>query len=884
MSVLAVYREPFGIQPEVRHMLEGLSLAEMAERMGSTLPAEFPAHGIICVNGRAVHREWWPRVRPKAQARGKRVEVTFHCPPRGGGGEDGGGKQIFALLATIALIAITGGIAANGIASLGIKGGTLLSRVVAAGVGIVGSMLIAGMSQPPTAKLNENAKKIVNEGAAAAEGNVLEPNGPVPRVVGQRKVYPPLACEPFTYYDGRDEVVEAVFCLAGPHQLTDIRVGQAPIADVGVEYEVREGWPGDFPLTLVRRQSRSEQVQQELVGHAVDDSDGRSLASETGGLADALPQPYLAVTRRAPDVHQLQIAFPQGLHEKGSETVLMRVPIRIRIRAVGEAVWRNLPEIHFQAANLRQLRATIQLEWSDDPASSPSAVAGEGFVEARRLAVGQSIAPVSADWVADPWFGTSGDEYMSQANLGSTGVLYTVLTRYTARFVLGTDEFPPGRYEVEIRRGAAFYNSAYVSSAYTVSGTVWDLFGAQGTPGLIVQSRDGISDSLYLVRSVSIWNEHPVPTDEFALIAVRARNRSLESVSCVAGGWVQDWDGVGWREWAVTSNPAAHLRDVWCGRLNSRPVPLSLLDSAGLVEWRAEGYSCNAVIEDQSVLDAAAILTGSGYARPYMSEVFGVVRDYDRSAEAPVQIFTPRNSSGFRYSKGFARLPDGLRVTYRDELDDYNPDQFVVARPGFVGTPRVLEQVTYEGPTTQAAAAARARYDLLQSMHRSTFYTLEAPVEAIVCRRGSLVGVQHDMLTRLSGSARIIDWQVDGAGEVTHLVLDSEVEVANEDDVLSVVDMLAVEDVLSLGQTTGVAVRGPTGVSDIVRVANASGSTDVLELEDPLPASVVTEGGLVAVGGTGQEYLRLIVFDMQAREDGSVALTLVDEAPQIWAT
>ncbi len=110
-------------------------------------------------------------------------------------------------------------------------------------------------------------------------------------------------------------------------------------------------------------------------------------------------------------------------------------------------------------------------------------------------------------------------------------------------------------------------------------------------------------------------------------------------------------------------------------------------------------------------------------------------------------------------------MPDGLRASFRDASQDYETRQIVVPRPGFVGTPRVLEQVTYEGPVTEAEVIARATYDQEQSRYRSTFYSLDAPVEAIVARRGDLVGVQHDLLSQFAGSARIVNWTLNGSGQ-----------------------------------------------------------------------------------------------------------------------
>ena len=80
MTILAVYREPFGIEPRVAYMPEGLTLAEMARQMPS-LPHDFADRGTICVNGRPVQRTAWRMIKPKPQHNGVPVEVTFRLPP-----------------------------------------------------------------------------------------------------------------------------------------------------------------------------------------------------------------------------------------------------------------------------------------------------------------------------------------------------------------------------------------------------------------------------------------------------------------------------------------------------------------------------------------------------------------------------------------------------------------------------------------------------------------------------------------------------------------------------------------------------------------------------------------------------------------------------------
>lgn len=880
---LAVYREFGSLKaPVVRYLPHGVTLAEMRAQM-TCLPHDFDARGVICINGRRVQRGAWHLITPKAVAHGVPVEVTFHAAPMGGG-KEGGGKNILATIAGIGLSIITAGIAGGALATkfgLGAafaKGG-IGALAAAAGVSLVGSLLLSSLVPPPVIP---TGKTISNPGAASAEGNVLEPNGPIPRVLGSRKVYPPLAMEPLTYFDGPDEVVEAVYVLAGPHQLTDIRVGAAAIEDMtNVTFEIREGFPGDLPITLLQRQGRTEALQTELRGYTVAANDGRTLEAPSGGLDTALPQPVTVGTRDKPDEQWLHLIWAGGLNRNASDSDYLRVPVRLRIREIGSSSWINLPELHFSAATQRQLRCSVKLVWTDDATISPAAAATEGWIEARIATPAQTAAPATPAWAADAYFDNgSGDTWLSASNLGASRVRHVALTRYAATILLDTAVFPKGRYEIEAVRGQQVRNADWSSSAYTVSGTVWDLFAYAGGTPQIAQTRNGISDTVVLLRSVSVWNEHPLPGDGMAIVAIRARNRQMERVSCHAGGWVRDWDGTDWRQWSITSNPAPHLYDIFAGRQNLDPVPLAVIDSAGLVAWRTAcadmGYQVNALIEDATVDDAARIVASCGYAKTYQSEIWGVVRDYDRSAEAPVQIFTPRNSSGFQWTKAFARLPEGFRVNFRDITRDYDTRQMTVFRPGVSDDTGRLEQVTYEGLVTEAEARARALYDQAQLEQRSVFYSLKAPAEAIICRRGDLVGVQHDILDIYGGSGRVIDITYDGAGDITSIRLDGAVPIRNNTDFLSSPDILAEPDILALGAQTGALIRR-AATNTVHQLGGVTGETDVLTFAAPVDPTGIGLGTLVSTGPLTHEVKRLIIFAIEPEEDLTATITMVDE-------
>lgn len=850
---LCVYREPFGFTPRAEHHTG--TIAQMVARM--RLPPEFSERGVVCINGQPVPRDVWPMVHPKPGI----TEVTFHLPPAGGGG--GGGKQVLAMVAAIALTAGTAAIAGGSLATAGgwFAKGSISALALASGTAAVGSLLLGALTAPPTF----GSADVRDTPESSADGNVLAANGPIPRVVGERKVFPPFAVEPFIYFDGQDEVVEAVYCLAGPHRLRDIRFGTAAISEMAsVQYQTREGWPADSDQTLVARQTKTEQLQAELKGYTTQE-DNQSALDITDGIASALPVAQNIATRVNPNEHWLQFVFPAGLSQNGDThgDQHVRVPLRIRIRREGTTEWINLPELHYEGASLQTLRATVKLRWvaEGQPGSAPLE-GWLGWTEGRIANPAQTIAPGFPAWQAHPWFSGAGTyDFLSPATAGASRVRNLRLSRYDAIVYLAAPQFPRGRYEIEVARGCGFKRDEYNAIGYTYQGEagtgVYDLFqyAISGTTPVAPHGLNGMSDRVMLLRSVSMWNDKPVPSgSELALIAVKARNRQLGQLSAVAGGYVQDWDGSGWSDWQVTSNPAPHLRDIYVGSLNAAAVPEDIIDNGLMTGFRQHcidrGYTVNALIEGRSMIEAARVVAACGYGQPYASEVWGVIWDRDRSAETPVQIFTPRNTANFSWEKAFSTLPDGFLVTYSDRTLGYESRQITVLRDGITVASRLLEQVTYDGIDTEAAAIARARFDLRQLEQRAVYYSVDAPAEAVVCRRGSLVGVQHHSLDATTASGRVV--AVDG-------------------------NTLRIDNVIPGGTARGIVIR--QGGIHIAAIADGADSTEVTLLT----AIPVAPGALFSAGPIGTEVARMIVFSVEPHADLTATLTLVDEAPGLWA-
>ena len=905
------WRPPFGSGPVYRDLrAPGQSIAEIVASVPD-LPARFASQGVVCINGEIVPRAMWPFVRPKPASEIVPVAVTLHLPLAGGGG-GGKGRNIFAIVAAIALAVVTYGVSTGvivgGLTGATAAGGaTLASTALAAGIGIAGSLAIAALTAPPS--LSGPAAEgtaSTEKQAASLAGNLLRPGAPIPRIIGTHKVYPPFACEPIVTIDGDDEYVEGVYCLAGPHKLEDIRVNDAPVAETdNVDFETREGWRSDEPLTLTTRQGRTIAPNIELTNIKVDpgDKSGNQLAHQQQPQSD-LPVWHTVVSRDAPDEIHIHLQLIEGLYDSSTPDATVFLPVRIRFRKKGDTAWINGPEFHIAESKPSRLNVAVRLLWADAPSPLPNPPTDRGVIRAWKSVPAQTIVPAFDGWDADSYFSAgTGNDYLDVSTLGTTNVRNVAIGSNDLTLYLDEGTFPKGRYEVQFMAGAAINESDFTVATYQISGQVRSPFGYRldSSTWRPADEQDK-GRRCVIARVVSIWNEHPIAARGLSLIAIKAKNQSINSVSVLASGYVRDWDGEGWNEWKVTSNPAPHYADILCGRENIDPLPLDLRDDASLVAWRsdciANGYECNMVVEGEGLDDTLRTVASCGYALKRQSEIWGVALDDDKSEEAPVQVFTPRNMAGFKWTKAFARLPDGFRAVFRDEENEYDEREIIVYAEGYTGGPDGrLEEIRYDGITSEALVRVRAAFDLAQARSRSTFYSGRAPAEYIVAAKGDLVAVQHDVLSRIWGAARIksvtVDEETDG-DYVSGVTLDSEIDVVNEPDMHEVTDMHAVTDMRNVGVSTGIAIRRADGAVSVHALSNATGETAELTFAEPVEDETVEidgdeipaigEGALVSAGASGKEYRRLIVFEAQPDTDLTAELTFVDEAPGLIRT
>lgn len=382
-----------------------------------------------------------------------------------------------------------------------------------------------------------------------------------------------------------------------------------------------------------------------------------------------------------------------------------------------------------------------------------------------------------------------------------------------------------------------------------------------------------VSQETAWVALQTIRPEYPLNLKTpMALIAVRVKathqlNGQLDNFNCLARRICLDYDHTTdtWVERA-TSNPAAHFRFALQSKANARPASDAGIDLDVLKDWhnfcRLHDLKYDRVLDDpsMSLRDVLAEIAAAGRAAPrHDGRKWGVV--IDRPQALPViDHFSPRNAHGFKLSRSYIRPPHGVRVQFLDAANDHKPAERLIPWPGHVGDITEVERWEMPGKTDAAEIYREVTRRMFEALHRPDVWRLSLDKPVGVATRGDKVRVSLDTVERTQVAARVKSVE----GNLVEL-----------DELVS---MDLAKD-YALRFRSGLTEGDTIGTSTVRLVAKHDGETNVLVLTGtgPMP----TAGHLVFFGIAGQESAELIVLDVEAGEDMSTHLRLVDAAPII---
>lgn len=340
-------------------------------------------------------------------------------------------------------------------------------------------------------------------------------------------------------------------------------------------------------------------------------------------------------------------------------------------------------------------------------------------------------------------------------------------------------------------------------------------------------------------------------------------NGQIEGINAVVQTWAPSWNGTSWVT-TTTNNPADLFLFVLKHPANPQRIKdadvSSKLDMAQIQYWHyycgQKGFAYNSILSSQrSILEVLRDICAAGRASPAMVDgKWSVV--IDEPKPNIVQHFTPHNSWGFESSKALVKLPDGLKVTYIDEDQDYQQAEVIVYNSGkSESDAELFESIQLPGVTKKSLVIDHARWHFAQAKLRPEAYRLNTDIEYLVCNRGDRVKVSHDVPMWGGGTGRIKNRI--SASEFT---LDEQVYI-------------------DVSKRYTIRIRSSAGASierEIDRTGLSTGYYTSVKITAPATLAQINSSDLYMFGELGQESQDLIVLSIEPSSNKSASITLVD--------
>ena len=338
-----------GLSPDERRieleMPAGLTVAEI---VSSTLPGladqamDRARVWLVSNAGETLlsSRRLWRRIRPRPG-----VRVVIRLAPAGDE------------LRSVLLIAVS--IAATAIGQMWVgpaiataTGSAMLGQIGAAvavaGLTIAGGALVNALIPPQQAGGSQQSEKPLF--SISGWQNTAAPDGVLASLLGKLRVAPVFAAPSYTEVIGDDQYLRALFTFGyGPVELSDLRIKDTPLSNFeDVEYEIREGYAYDDPVTIY-----PSQVIQDSLGAELRRDRIRNASGDITGTGPETP-----VSRfTAGDATEacVLIQFPSGLiayqtsGDNAGDPKSRSVQIRVEARPASGGSWSTIKTLSFSA-------------------------------------------------------------------------------------------------------------------------------------------------------------------------------------------------------------------------------------------------------------------------------------------------------------------------------------------------------------------------------------------------------------------------------------------------------------------------------------------------------------------------------------------------------
>lgn len=494
-----------------------------------------------------------------------------------------------------------------------------------------------------------------------------------------------------------------------------------------------------------------------------------------------------------------------------------------------------------------------------------------------------------------PCFGSGrgdGDAIADTANcaLSPDGVTYWLDPDYSYAPSL---KWPRGEYEFRVMRSWVYRVGTLDSSTYAYDGSTslafFFTYAMSAGHAIVYESPKRLLGDMQIELAQTKRFEEPFDPTGIALIAIRIPNAILNSIYAEFTSYARVLSSNVWLDYETpTANPAALYRKMLLGGPNPNPVPGDLIDEDAISAWFARcftnGYEVNAVVEGDPVDAILQMIASAGNASMQQGALYGVVEDYDTSGDPVEMLLSPNNSRDLGTSIILPQAPHAVRASFNDASDSFRLKQTIVYRNGFSAQNATLfEQLSYPGRTSEAQVIARASFDMAQIVARRMSLGREVGIAGYALRRGSIVGVADDVVDPVAFG--IISAVTVSAGNITDITLDTIMPFSTlTSDIAADDDVTTLADVMNPAIPMAISIQIDDGTVVTLAVATVTDS-NVATLSVPLAVagSGIAAGQMVSAGAAAKTYRRCRVLAIEPTGLETRRLTLVPEAPELFA-
>lgn len=848
------------------------NLMDAIDSLGAIFPPALQAR--ITSGGKALPIEDWETHVPQD---GEIISVNII--PQDGGGE----KDPVRTITTIALISAAITVAPYLLpAGLTGFGATLFSTAITGGITYAGMQFLDTVFPPPSpdapADQAEDSQRFGIEGSR----NRLNPYGAIPQVLGQFRMMAFYAAQPYTEVVGPDQFLRMLFTFGyGPLNFTDLKLGDTGIESYeGVEYNYFSVFDPDVDSLELYVNT----VEEESLNIKLEEPDEFDVIQYESRLINDVEEITVDVTAPqgvfglASDASRIDARVTFVVQFKDNDDVGADWSLGV-VKEPIDATNVSVPPSSGGAGLIVEYKRT-DLIYLNANTGEVVLKEGEEAYSYRSLAEGQPppevtfpAPPAAPDYglpIARVYVLSSGIIDLQDArDVSLTGFEATIADSATVDIAsgeLGFEEIIFSRRMGLIRRSVRLSLPALGNYLVRVGRT-----NAEGGTS--------VTDDIYWTAVRGIKYERPINKAGMSLLEIRIKatdqlNGLIEDLNAVVTSQVLGYNGSsGWVEDTPSSNPADLFRHVLQGAANQRPLLDTEINLTQLEEWWEycveESWSFNQILDTEgSLLQTLRRIASAGRASvDYKDGKYSVI--IDELQTVPIQHLSPRNSFAFGGTRNYTEKPHAFKVRFPNAETRWESDEIIVYDDGFDASNATRFEVLDLPGITYADTAWRiGRYHIAQLRLRPETYKFDVDVENLVCTRGDLILLNHDVPLFGLGSGRILEVIYDSGGDITQVVLDQEVA-------------------MEAGKTYGVRFRliDGTSLSSVVLTVDTLG-TDILTFLNPLDGSSAADipetGDLFMFGLLGSESVPLIIKSIAPKEDLIATIEAVDQAVAIY--